>query len=275
MGWLKDATAGAKNGSILVPFLISRLPQLPFSEIVSNQEGTYAFDLHAEVRSILSSHKGTKPIFAVAHLVYLHDEAYPSFADLSSLERAALFLAPVHTIRDLSGDWQLPSTPDDRIGLNAWKVENVQAVITDEIRKTGFLDPQNHNRLILLSDHGDRWRLANDHFASPGYYSVPLITFGLPVRDVDRPISLLDVSSLAGLPDSSWTGPAAPVVEYSNLTTTEEFKQAVLEADWKLDGEINLGPEVIQKCQAILKAYDPYSPGKTEVAQQQELTQQR
>src|SRR6185369_7690197 len=36
MGWLHDATSAAKNGSIFVPFLVSRMPHLPFSRIRQN-----------------------------------------------------------------------------------------------------------------------------------------------------------------------------------------------------------------------------------------------
>jgi hypothetical protein len=257
MGWLQFATAAAKNGSVIVPFIVSALPQLPLSRIPSNQAGTYAYDLRALVRSILSSRDGAKPVFAMAHLGYLHDEAYPRFADLPKSYRHTLLGARVHSLQDLSGDWQLPSEPDDLIDLNGWKTKNIQAVVTDEIGKSGFLDPHNQNRLLILSDHGLRWRLSNDYFDSEGFYHVPLITFGLPVRDLRQPISLLDIPSLVGFDDASLAGPAAPVVEYVNFSTMEEAESAVLAAKWTRDGRIDLTPDVTRKYLKLLKACHP------------------
>ncbi|HYH00442.1 MAG TPA: hypothetical protein VD837_15015 [Terriglobales bacterium] len=257
MGWLREATCAAKNGSILLPFIVSRLPRIPFAGTPSNQAGTYAFDLRAVVRDILSSHEGPQPVFAVAHLGYLHDEVYPRFADLSPIYRYLVLGARVDSLRDFSAEWQQLRVAGDPIGLNAWKLENVQAVVVDEIRRSGFLDPVNHNKLVLLSDHGPRWRLTNDNFDKGAYHEVPLITFGLPVRDLREPISLLDIPSLIGFEDPTRTGPAEPAVEYVNLESVEEFKTAILEAKWLGDGRIEVHPDLPKKYLGLLKIYRP------------------
>lgn len=256
MGWLQDATAAAKDGSIFTSFVVSRLPHVPFSHVPANQAGTYAFDLRAVVRSIVTAHEGSKPVFAVSHLGYLHDESYPRFADLPVDYRKALLASDVSAIRDLSGDWQNPSTPGDNIGLNVWKLQNVQKVVTEEIERSGFLDPKNANQLVLLSDHGFRWRLTNESFAKQGYYHVPLITFGASVRDLHQPISLLEISSLVGLEDHT-AGPAVPAVEYVNFPSVEAFSTAILSAKWSRDGRIDVSPEIARKYLGMLKTYDP------------------
>jgi hypothetical protein len=256
MGWLQDATAAAKDGSVFTSFVVSRLPHVPFSRVSANQAGTYAFDLKAAVRSIVTAHEGSKPVFAVSHLGYLHDETYPRFEDLPKEYQQALLASDVGAIRDLSGDWQNPSTPGDNIGLNAWKLQNVQKVVTEEIERSGFLDPNNANHLVLLSDHGFRWQLTNESFAKQGYYHVPLITFGVPVRDLHQPISLLEISSLIGLEDHT-SGVAEPTVEYVNFPSLEAFSTAILGAKWSRDGRIDVSPEIARKYLGLLKAYDP------------------
>lgn len=256
MGWAHNATCAAKDGSILVPFVVSRLPQLPLSHVPANQEGTYSFDLRSVIREIVSAHRGSQPAFVVAHLVYLHDEAYPRFEELSSDLRTALLWARVGSIRDFAADWQLLSVDGDSIGLNAWKITNVQSVVAEELESSGFLDPHNGNRLVLLSDHGLRWRLSNEHFAKEAYYHVPLVTFGLPVRDLRKPISLLDISQLIGFDDPLQPTPSRTVVEYINFPDVDAFKVAILKARWTRDGRINIEPSLVNEYRGQLKSYD-------------------
>jgi hypothetical protein len=258
MGWLQDATSVAKNGSIFVPFIVSRLPLHHLLKIPPNQAGTYACDLRAVVRSILSSRDGAKPVFTVAHIGYLHDAAYPRFADLPKSYRSRLLGAQVNSLQDLGDDWQLPYVAGDVIDLRKWKVKHVQEVIAGEILNSGFLDQRNNNRLVLLSDHGNRSGLTNDNFGREDYYRVPLITFGLPARDIRIPISLLDIPNLIGLGDPSSAGPAAPAVEYVNISTREEFKTAVLGGSWKIDGRIEFKPDIKETHLRLLKAYNPF-----------------
>jgi hypothetical protein len=257
MGWLQNATSAAKNGSILVPLIISRLPLNNLFKISSNQAGTYPYDLRVMVRSILGSRSGPKPVFAVAHLGYLHDEAYPRFAELPKGYRSLLLRAPIDSLQDLGADWQLPATTGDVISLHRWKVQNVQEVVASELRNSGFLDPRNGNRLVLLSDHGMRTDLTNDNFGREDYYRVPLITFGLPAHNISAPISLLDIPNLIGLEDPTFTGSAVPAVEYVNISAMEEFKAAVLGGSWFLDGRINFKTDIGQKYLSLLKSYNP------------------
>jgi hypothetical protein len=258
MGWLQDATSAAKNGSIIVPALVSRLPLHNLFKIPPNQAGTYAYDLRAVIRNTLSSRVGAKPVFAVAHIGYLHDAAYPRFADLPDGYRSLLLGAKVNSLQDFGADWQLPQVAGDAIDLRKWKVKNMQEVIAAEIFNSGFIDPRNNNRLVLLSDHGMRSGLANDNFAREDYYRVPLITFGLPARDVQTPISLLDIPNLIGLSDPSSTESAAPVVEYVNIPTMEEFKMAVLNGKWNIDGRIEFKQDIGEKYLRLLKACNPF-----------------
>ena len=258
MGWLDNATVGAKNGSIFVPFMVSRLPHIPFSRIRRNQAGTYAYDLRAVVHNIISAHEGTRPVFAVAHIGYLHDDAYPRMGELTEHERSELRQARIDAIKDAGSDWQILPVDGDPIDLRTWKYQNVQRVITDELRKSGFLDPQNKNKLVILSDHGIRGGLHNDNFANEKFYRVPLITFGVPVRDVKAPISLLDVPSLMGIDDPTMPGPAYPVVEYTNWCSSDEYTKEIREAKWTADGRINLGSSAGKRYLDLLRSYDPY-----------------
>jgi len=258
MGWLDNATVGAKNGSIFVPFMVSRLPQLPFSKIRRNQAGTYAYDLRTVVHNILSGHYGDRPVFAVAHLGYLHDDAYPRMAELTPHERSVLMQARIAAIKDAGSDWQIPPVEGDPIDLRTWKYQNVQRVITDEVSSSGFLDAENKNRLVILSDHGMRGGLHNDNFADEKYYHVPLITFGVPARNVNAPISLLDVPGLVGLHDPTRPGPSYPVVEYTNWQSSDEYTREIRSAKWTADGRISLSSSVGNKYLGLLRTYDPY-----------------
>jgi len=263
MGWLTNATVGAKNGSIFVSFFVSRLPHIPFSRIRRNQEGTYAFDLRAVVHNILTEHEGSRPVFTVAHIGYLHDEAYPRMDDLSKADRGKLLSTRIESIRDGGTDWQILAVEGDPIDLRNWKYQNVQRVVTSELQRTHFLDPQNNNRLVILSDHGIRGGLRNDNFADPKYYQVVLITFGVPARDVRQPISLLDISSLVGLQDPTMPGPAAPVVEYINWFTSDEYTKEIGSAKWGTDGRVTMSSSVDKKYLGLLRSYDPYKMDAT------------
>ncbi len=258
MGWLDNATVGAKNGSIFVSFVVSRLPHIPFARIRRNQAGTYAYDLRAVVHNIFSAHIGARPVFAVAHLGYIHDDAYPRMADLPERDRHLLLTARIEAIKDAGSDWQILPVEGDPIDLRTWKYQNVQQVITDEVRNSGFLDSKNQNRLVILSDHGIRGGLHNDNFAKERYFRVPLITFGVPVRDVHAPISLLDVPNLVGIEDPTMPRPAYPVVEYTNFQTSDEYGKEIGGAKWTADGRINLSTSVGNKYVGLLRSYDPY-----------------
>lgn len=259
MGWLDNATVAAKNGSIFVSFMASRLPKIPFSRFPQNQSGTYAYDLRTLVHNIFSDHDGSRPVLAIAHLGYLHNDVYPRLAQLSKADRRLLLTARIDTLRDAGSDWQILPVNGDRIDLRNWKYQHIQQVITDEIVKTGFLAQQNHNRLVIMSDHGARTGLSNENFNSETFYRVPLITFNLPVRDLLKPISLLDVSSIVGIEDPSSPGPADPVVEYINFDRLDEFAHEIGAANWTADGRVNFRPETGRRVLAQLRSYAPYT----------------
>jgi hypothetical protein len=260
MGWLDNATVAAKNGSIFVSFFASRLPKIPFSYVRRNQAGTYSYDLSAVVHNIFTDHDGPRPVFAISHLGYLHDDAYPRFAQLSSSERHLLLTAPIDSIVDSGSDWQIMPIKDDRLDLRNWKYQYVQRVITDEISKSGFLNAQNHNKLVILSDHGVRTGLTMQNFGNESYYRVPLITFGIPVRDVLKPISLLDIPSLVGIEDPTSPNPADPIVEYINFATTHDFVVEIGAAKWTADGRISYSSQTNTRALGMLKSYTPRWP---------------
>lgn len=273
MGWLDNATVGAKNGSIFVSFFASRLPRLPFSQIRRNQAGTYAFDLRSTVHSIFTRHEGSRPVFAVAHLGYLHDDCYPHFAELSSVERRLLLTARIDSLKDSGSEWQILPIQGDRLDLRNWKNRRIQSVIIDELRRSGFLEAANHNRLVILSDHGVRAGLTVDNFNNESYYRVPLITFGLPVRDVNTPISLLDISSLVGMEDHSSPEPADPVVEYVNFRGPFEYVGQIKAAKWTADGRITYRPGTENAYLNLLRSYSPYPLAPEQSAHQSQLGQ--
>jgi len=262
-GWLQMATSTFKNGSLLIPFILSRLPEVPFARTPRNQAATYAYDLRAEMRAILTSGQGSRPTLVLAHLDYLHFPAYPRLSELTTSQRRLLFAAPVSALQDFSDHWQYPSPEDEPLGLYLWKIQNLQRVVVEEIEATGFLNPERRNRLAIFSDHGMRIRLTTSNFGQRGYYEVPLITFGVPARNVSEPISTLDIPSLFGFEDSSHNKPAEPVVEYVDMQSMEEWQRAIQKARWGMDGRVEFSEDIVAKYKAALKAYRPYdkTPG--------------
>jgi len=212
-------------------------------------------------------------VFTVGHLEYLHEDAYPRLHDLPASARHRLLSAPIYSLRDTGSDPQIFPIEGDRIDLINWKVQNVQHVITEEIQKSGFLSAQNHNRLVILADHGVRTGINNDNFADEKYYRVPLITFGVPTRDVTKPISLLDHSSIVGMDDPSSPGPADAAVEFAVWATHVQYAEDIRSAEWTVDGRVNLSKSVANKYWSQLKIYDPYglrsigNIGETRVSQ--------
>jgi len=267
MGWLDNASVAAKNGSVFVSFVVSRLPKIPFSRFPQNQSGTYAYDLRTLIHNIFSDHDGTRPVLAIGHLGYLHNDVYPNLTQLTKAERRLLLTARIDSLKDAGTDWQILPVPGDRIDLRNWKYQNVQRVITDEITQTGFLNAQNKNRLVIMSDHGTRTGLTNENFGSETYYRVPLITFNLPVRDVLKPISLLDLSSIIGIEDPTSPGPADPMVEYINFDRLDEFVHEIGAAKWTADGRVTLRPETGKRVLAQLRSYAPYKQGDAQANQ--------
>lgn len=258
VGWLQMATFSVKDGSVLLPVLLPRLPKIPLARTPPNQASTYAYDLRAEIREMLTAGGGSRPAFVAGHSDYLHQAAYPRFSDLTDEEASAVLAGTVNSLQDWSLHWQYPEAPGEPLKLYDWKVRRIQQVFAEELAATAFLDPAKKNRLALFSDHGNRSGLNNDNFGQPQYYNVPLLVFGVPARDPQAPVSLVDVSTLLGFIDESQPAATPAVVEYANLADEQEWQRAIVTAKREWDGRLIFDPEIISKWQGMLMAYRPY-----------------
>lgn len=274
VGWLQLATSQVKEGSVLVPLLLSRLPRIPYAGTPRNQAGTYAHDLRAELEAMLAA-GDDRPTLIVGHVDYLHLPSYPRTSELSGKERSVLLGARVSSIQDLSLDWQYPDLHDDRINLYQWKLQHLQKALIEAVDRTHILDASKKNRVVVFSDHGNRRGVTRSDFGQPQYYNVLLSTFGVPARDPERPISLLEIPSLLGLEDESNRGIFDPAVEYTNLETNEEWETPLRKAEFKWDGRVILPRETIDSVRRALKGFRPYSDpaGYYDPGQQEHLSQ--
>jgi len=128
------------------------------------------------------------------------------------------------------------------------------------MRSTGSADPQRRNRIIIFSDHGNRQGLGVRDFARRRYYKVILATIGAPPpASAVTPISLLEIPRLAGLPDPTRPAPAAPVVEYTNVSSDEEWGIVLQTSKPLPDGEVALDPRITSAFGQRLLAWAPHS----------------
>lgn len=259
-GWLQIATAGWKDAHVLGPAILPHLPRLPFAITPRNQVGTYGFRLTTEMHDYFTSGEGRNRIFAAAHIDYLHQPSYPSMSDLTSEERARVRASKVGAIWDLSLHWQYPVLEGEPLGIFRWKIDHLQRVIESTMRETGVADPGRRNRIVIFSDHGNRKDLGARDFARKRYYKVVLATIGVPPPASPlTPISLLEIPRLAGLPDPSRPRPAAPVVEYTNVSGADEWGVVLQTSKPLPDGEVVLDPRVTSMFGQRLLAYAPHS----------------
>jgi hypothetical protein len=257
VGWLQIATASAKEVHILAPVLLPRLPRLPFARTPRNQSGTFGFRLSTELHDFFTAGSRDAKILSIGHVDYLHQPAYPALSDLTPAERGRVRRAKVDALWDLSLHWQYPEWEGEPLGIYSWKIARLQQEVVRAMRETGVADPSRRNRIILLSDHGNRKEIAVENFAHPRYYEVLFATIGLPARDPRRPIALLDIPLLLGWSDPSRPGPSHLVVEYVNNETTEEWRAMM--KTLAPDGRVLLDPGVTNAIGQRLLAYRAYS----------------
>ncbi|MBP1685289.1 MAG: hypothetical protein H6Q33_1432 [Deltaproteobacteria bacterium] len=255
LGWLQLSTSTVKNASVLLPMLMSRLPEVAFWHTPRNQANTYSYDLRAELREILTRTQAQRPTFVAAQLDYLHQAAYPRMSELSADERSSLRLSPLVAVQDLSLNWQYPKVEGDVIGIYRWKIKNLERLVADVLRETDFLAPARQNRLVVFSDHGNRRELVSSNFGQRKYYTVVLATFGMPAGDAQAPISLLDLGPIAGFPDRSRPEPSEPAVEYYNMDDPREWIEAIGTATFATDGRVIYRPHIIARSRAKLRTY--------------------
>jgi hypothetical protein len=266
-GWRQVATCAVKDAGLFLPIVLPYLPRIRGATAPANQEGTFAFSLRRELADVLTAGRDGGPSLVLAHLDYLHQPRYPGLSELTPQERARVRQAKVAAVIDKSIDWQYPPTEGEPVDVYRWKLANLGHVVVEAIEASGFTDPARKNALVLFSDHGPRTGLMPGDFAHESYYGVPLLTFGLPARDVDAPISLLDLASLVGLPSPLRPDPAEPVVEYVNVTN-DEWAQFVREGHPLLDGGVTLPRALLSRIGSRLLAFRPYAgkPGYSSAA---------
>ncbi|HEY5609876.1 MAG TPA: hypothetical protein VIL97_01610, partial [Thermoanaerobaculia bacterium] len=257
-GWLQVATTGVKDASVLLPLLLPRLPEIPFASTPRNQAGTYCFDVIGEINAILTAGSATPGgDFIAAHLDYLHQPRYPRYSEMSAREAGDVRWVPVWDIRDPSLDFNYPPIKHDPLKLYAWKLQNIQKLVTAEIEQTKFLAPEKANRLVILSDHGNRAEMEAENFGREEFYRVVFIGFGTAPRDAQKPISLLDAAELVGLDDPTRRGAAEPIVEFTSVTN-EEWEELVKTARLRWNGDSGLNGALIASIGKRLLGYRPH-----------------
>lgn len=258
-GWLQLATAYVKDGSVFLPVALARVGPIPGAISPANHSGTFSYDLRRDVHSILTSGTASGCSLIGAHLDYMHQTAFPPFSEMTASERRAVRSARVDLVRDLTFSWQPPIVTGDPLDIERWKLANLQRVIVAELERTRFLSSEKANRLVLFSDHGNRRRINDDNFGDPRYHRVIFVTFGIPPRDPEDPISLLDISSMLGYADAARKS-ADPVVEYTNVTA-EEWGELSRSARLLSNGRVLLDGTIVRGAGARLKGFRPYAPG--------------
>lgn len=254
-GWMQAGTAAVKDASLFLPVILPHLPQLP-GATPSNQSGTYAYSLRRELAEILASGRPDRRTLAIGHLDYLHQPRFPGYSELSWTERRRVLSSPVWALEDASMNWQYSDDARGRpVPLYRHKLAALQRALADTVKATGFLAPGAGNALVVLSDHGLRSGVTNDAFADARFHRVLLVTFGLPARDPQRPISTIDVGALLGLASGP---PAAPEVAYVNVLGDEWF---ALRSGSRLlrDGAVRLDGSVLAAIGKRLLTYAPYA----------------
>ena len=121
-----------------------------------------------------------------------------------------------------------------------------------------MLEPERSNQLIIFSDHGPRTGLTDKNFGDGKHFRVPLITFGQATPDPHGTISLLDISTLIGLPDKLRETPNPPMVEYANVTG-EEWAQLVKKSRPLANGGVQLDADILRAVGARVMAHDARS----------------
>ena len=96
--------------------------------------------------------------------------------------------------------------------------------------------------------------MTGDNFRKERYHRVLLLTVGLPSRDPDVPISLLDAGSLLGLtPDLP---PFEPIVEFT-LSKPSEWSSMIESSRLRWNGSIELDQELLAIIFQRLRSYRP------------------
>lgn len=253
LGWRQILLPPASDASLFLSLLRPLLPRLPGSSAPPNLAGTFTYDLDRDLREILTAGRGARPAFVAAHTAYLHMKAFPRRTQLTSDELRVVARSRLSGLLDRSFDWLDHDRPDDPIPLHAWKQRRLLDAVVAAVEQTGFLT--RGGRLVLFSDHGERAGITLDNFADPRFFHVPLLTFHLPARDPDAPISLLDLGNLLGL--TTERAPALAVVEYA-MPPTEAWGQLLRHTRTRWDGGLETDPAQLAPAFADLRTHQPW-----------------
>jgi hypothetical protein len=251
IGWRQLLLPMVANNSLLIPVFGSALPRPWPGASLSNEAGTFTYDVRRDVRRILRAGQRDQPTFVAAHLTYIHLPAYPGSRELSLDEFVTVMTAPAAAVRDRTIDWQDADRPDDPLPLNQWKIRHVQTVVRQEVVRSNYL--VNGGRMVLFSDHGSRKDLAIETFGSDRYHHVPLATFGLPARCPDVAISLIDIGGLMGFGGVS----SQPAVEFT-FADKENWPALVHSARFRWSGGVDLDPALLAELFTSLRRHTPW-----------------
>jgi hypothetical protein len=253
LGWRQIATRIYENASIVLPLVRPVLPRIPFSSVPPNHAGVYTYSIEREINEILSPSSTKTTTLVVGHSTYLHMPAYPKYLDMSWSEFKRVLWSPAYKIQDRSFDWQDTDRPDDAIPLRQWKLKRMQAVLSEAVEQTMFLE--RGGRMILFSDHGDRIGISPQNFHEDRYHNVMFATFNLPVRDTSLPISTMDSGPILGLVQRE---PFDPVVQYAN-SEPSEWPQLKHSAKIEWDGRVSFNNDLLSVIFKRLQSYRPIS----------------
>jgi hypothetical protein len=258
IGWRQIATSYVENASIFLPLGRLLFPKIPFSSVPSNHAGTYTYSIDKELDKIFLMNSRKEQTFVAAHLTYLHIPCFPKYAELSWDEILRVLNAPVKSIKDRTLDWQDVDLQEDPIKIREWKIKRLLQALSSSIYRTKFLSPERNGRLVVFSDHGNRIGLTVDNFWEDRYHHVLLATFGLPVKNTENPISLIDVGSLLGFIAHI---PFEPIVEFT-LSEPSEWPKLVNTASIHWDGTVTLDEKLVGVSFRRLRSFRPWSSSK-------------
>jgi hypothetical protein len=251
VGWRQLMLPMVANSSLLVPVIGAALPRPWPGASLSNEAGTFTYDVRREIRSLLRAGREGERTFVAAHLTYVHLPAYPSSLELTLPELKAILRAPADRIRDRTLDWQDRDRPDDPLPLGLWKIRHVQQAIQREVTDAGYL--KQGGRLVVFSDHGNRNSLNPENFGEERYHHVALATFGLPGLCPTEPISLIDIGRLLGISDVRHE----PVVELA-MSKPDDWPKLFENSKLRWSGEVDFDEAFLAELFAGLKKHEPY-----------------
>ncbi|MBI4424553.1 MAG: hypothetical protein HY554_12535 [Elusimicrobia bacterium] len=255
-GWLQPATAAIKDSGVLLSIFLPRLPDVPGAGTPANQAGTWGFDLPRELDGALAAPPGSIVAFQCD---FLRQPYYPSFGRLSGPERDAVRRALVHSLRDHGPDPEHRLIPGEPLSIAGWKARYLQQAFAEALERAAFLAPASGNRLVVFSEPG-AWDTGLDDAVDGERRAAGaaiLATFGLPVRDLEAPASLLEIGGLLGFGPPPERGSLRPVIAAA-WPSLETRGRLALTASLGRDGRLALDAAALEASQWTLRTLEPF-----------------